>query len=436
MNIYIFANRKIVKRGIAGNSGENNAEIMKFHFPEQIVGIDMTTLTKWIQFKNEELDLLQMIENDEYSLTDLITQYESVEYQVLLKYNDLVLWESNVAELDFGKSLDVDVTVTLDDLSVLNQLRLQVEELKKQYEEAIKQGNTDIAKLKTEIDELEKSISSAENLRVIAENGRVTAEQERNQKFTELVEKVNNAISNLKHSITEYNANAEEKLAQLNSAASSAVSSVNFEKNSALSSISSAKETALKNIETKETSSITAIDNEASNKIKEIDDNTGNKIEEFNTNATNKTDTFNTNATSKTTEFNNNVTSKNDSFNTNAEKKLEEFNTNAEERLNNFNTNAENYELKHNYYTMTIKEEIKAEQEVEIPCEYVVGANNIDLFIDGIYLKCEKSESDVANYREIGEKGSTSNKVIFGFNLEIGEEFTIIRKGAVEDDNG
>lgn len=334
MNIYILSNREVVNQNdIAGINGENNAEIMQFHFPEKIVGIDMSKITKWIQFKNDEvenkLDLLQMIENDQYSLTNLITQYESVEYQVLLMYEELVLWKSKIAELNFDESLDVDVTITLDDLSVLNQLRLQVEELKTQYEEAIKQGNTDITKLKTEIDELEKSISSAENLRVIAENERVAAEQERNQKFTDLVEEVNNAISKLKHSIAEYNENAEEKIGQLNSVASSAVSSVNSEKSSALSSISSAKNTAIENIETKEASSITAIDNETTNKIKEIDDNTADKVEEFNTNATNKTDTFNTNAGTKTTDFNNNAIEKTDTFNENFEQKLEEFNSDA-----------------------------------------------------------------------------------------------------------
>lgn len=94
-----------------------------------------------------------------------------------------------------------------------------------------------------------------------------------------------------------------------------------------------------------------------------------------------------------------------------------------------------NYEKKHTYYSMTIKEEISAETEVEMPCSYVVGNNEIDIFIDGIYLKCEKSENDIANYREVGEVGTMSNKVMFGFDLEIAEELIIIKKGAVEDDN-
>ena len=152
MNIYILSNRDIVNQNdLAGINGENNAEIMYFHFPEQIVGIDMSTITKWIQFKNEELDLLQMIENDQYSLTDLITQYESVNYQVLLKYEETVLWKSKISELNFDESLDISTTITIDDLSVLNQLKLQ-------YEELLKQGNTDIDNLIKKIENLEKKL--------------------------------------------------------------------------------------------------------------------------------------------------------------------------------------------------------------------------------------------------------------------------------------
>lgn len=94
-----------------------------------------------------------------------------------------------------------------------------------------------------------------------------------------------------------------------------------------------------------------------------------------------------------------------------------------------------NYEKKHTYYTEVVKEVISRETEVQTPCSYVVGNNEIDIFIDGIYLKCEKSENDIANYREVGEKGSTSDKVMFGFDLMVGEELTIIKKGAVEEDD-
>lgn len=92
------------------------------------------------------------------------------------------------------------------------------------------------------------------------------------------------------------------------------------------------------------------------------------------------------------------------------------------------------YEKKHTYYTMTVTEEIEAEQEVEIPCSYVVGQDNLDIFCEGEYLKCEKSADDIANWREVGVPSAISNKVQFGWNLEIGDTFTFIVKGTVEDE--
>lgn len=92
------------------------------------------------------------------------------------------------------------------------------------------------------------------------------------------------------------------------------------------------------------------------------------------------------------------------------------------------------YEKKHNYFTMLIEEEIETEQDIEIPCSYIVGNDEIVIFIDGIFMKCEKSANDEANYREVGQPGTVSNKIQFGFNLLVGEEIRIVKKGAVEDE--
>lgn len=109
-------------------------------------------------------------------------------------------------------------------------------------------------------------------------------------------------------------------------------------------------------------------------------------------------------------------------------------------RLNEKTSNKEilaeltNYEKKHNYYTMLIEEEKEAEVDVEIPCEYIVGNDELEIFCNGIFLIKEISAEMEAHYREVGQEGSTSNKLQFGFNLEIGDELTIIKKGAVEDE--
>lgn len=328
MNIYILSNRDVVNQNdLAGINGENNAEIMYFHFPEQIVGIDMSNITKWIQFKNEKLDLLQMIENDQYSLTDLITQYESVEYQVLLKYEETVLWKSKISELNFDESLDISTTITIDDLSVINQLKLQ-------YEELLKQGNTDIDNLVKKIENLEKEINQAEMVRVeseesrvIAENERVQAESERNQTLANLVKEVNDTISRLSHSIDEYNQNAEIQLNRLENTANNSVSDINSAKSSALSSISNAESTALENINNEKDNVVETIGNEIDQRVTEFDSYVEEKTNIFDENVTAKINSFNTNAIDKLNSYNTNSDTKTEYFNQNYENKLEEINS-------------------------------------------------------------------------------------------------------------
>lgn len=436
MNIYILSNREVVKNEVAGNNGENNAEIMQFHFPDKIVDIDMSNITKWIQFHNDNFDLLQMIENNKYSLTDLITQYESVEYQVLLKYNNLVLWKSNVAELDFGKSLDVDVTITLDDLSVLNQLRLQVIELKKQYEELLKQGNDDIADLIKQIEELEKKINEAETLRKKAEEGRVTAENERveaelerNLKLNDLVKKVNDTISRLSHSVDEYNQNAETQLSRLESTADTGVSAVNSAKDSAISSISSSEETAVDNIEAKETSSIKSIDDETTKKIKEIDDNTTDKITEFDTNAENKTNTFNINSTTKTTAFNNNATSKTNLFNENATEKLNEFNNNYETKKEEINSEVSIDRIS------TLEQEVFEKNNIISESNYLtLDDTEEELNIAVNEIESNKLEQETREgYNKLDTTEFVSGES-FGVTLVVNEDGTLLLNGTSNGD--
>lgn len=97
-------------------------------------------------------------------------------------------------------------------------------------------------------------------------------------------------------------------------------------------------------------------------------------------------------------------------------------------------TKLENYEKKHTYYTMTVIEEIEAEQEVELPCSYIVGNDNLVIFHNGDRLICEKNPEDLANYKEVGETGTISNKVLFGWDLRIGDVLDFIVKGVVENE--
>lgn len=93
-----------------------------------------------------------------------------------------------------------------------------------------------------------------------------------------------------------------------------------------------------------------------------------------------------------------------------------------------------NYEKKHIHHKIVVKEEILKETEYEIPFNFVVGNDEFEIFYNNEYLIREKTEEDIANYREVGEKGSTSNKVMFGWDIAVGQVLFFVKKGAVENE--
>lgn len=92
------------------------------------------------------------------------------------------------------------------------------------------------------------------------------------------------------------------------------------------------------------------------------------------------------------------------------------------------------YEKKHTYHTVVVKEVIPELTEYEIPFSYIVGNDEFEIFYNNEYLIREKTEEDIANYREVGEKGSTSNKVMFGWEISVGQVLVFVKKGAVENE--
>ena len=86
-------------------------------------------------------------------------------------------------------------------------------------------------------------------------------------------------------------------------------------------------------------------------------------------------------------------------------------------------------ELKHKNYRVVISQEISSLTEYILPSNYIVGNDSLIILYNNERLICEKSEDDIANYREVGQAGTVSNKVIFGFDIEIGSVLDIIVKG-------
>ncbi len=90
-----------------------------------------------------------------------------------------------------------------------------------------------------------------------------------------------------------------------------------------------------------------------------------------------------------------------------------------------------NYEKKHTYFSMIIKEPVSDNMEVEIPFNYIVGNDEFEIYYNNEYLVREKNTDDEANYYEEGEIGSTSNKVKFGWDLRMDDVLVFIKKGGV-----
>lgn len=91
-------------------------------------------------------------------------------------------------------------------------------------------------------------------------------------------------------------------------------------------------------------------------------------------------------------------------------------------------------EKKHYNYRIVVTEEVEALTEYELPCNYIVGDNSLEIFYNNELLIKETSEDMEANYREVGTVGNTSNKVVFGWNLPIGSILNILVKGEHENE--
>lgn len=290
MKIILSTNREINYSENENIQGENKATVIYFEFPEKISGIDINELNKYIIFNLEGVSP-QLIENNQYTITDALTQKESLEAQIHIKRGKDLLFKSEIFELDFGKSLEINYTITLDDLDIIDSLIRQYEELNNNF-------NTEVSNLIS----LEQSIRTAEELRNSAETSRST-------RFQELGRKLLTAIKSIEDLTAAYNTNAQNKTDAFNS---------NYE------------------------SKITDFNSNSTNKTTNFDNNVKNKIEEFNNNATEKTTSFNNNVETAKSEINTNKTTAITEINTTketAKKELEEINDENTQKIEDLEKN-------------------------------------------------------------------------------------------------
>lgn len=380
-----------IEKRIKGIQGENNATILNFTFPEKIATLDSNLLNKFIIFKyykdGQEVvtDPLEIVDNS-FTIPASLTGQEELEAQVLVKKDSVLLFKSEIFEIILGESLPLELHIDFDDLDVLNTV---VE----QYKQAIADGSSEIETLKNEIETLSKSIEDSEDKRVLAENSRVEAEENRQTQFEETLQKIKDLTES-------YNTNATKKTEDFNKNYDTKVEAINSLVSSASSSASSAASSAEEAAKTAESAS--QIITSALNSAK---------------------DDFDTYYEGKEQEF--------ETVKTNAVSSVNTAKTNA---ISDFNNNASDYERKHHNYKVVITEEVEALTEYELPCNYTVGNDSLAIFYNNELLIKETSEDMEANYREVGEIGAISNKVMFGWNLPIGSILNILMKGEYVED--
>lgn len=103
---------------------------------------------------------------------------------------------------------------------------------------------------------------------------------------------------------------------------------------------------------------------------------------------------------------------------------LNSLQNNAEEAINNVEKN-----LTISKQIVKIDSLIPAETEYILPCNYKVGSNSLIVHWENVLLE----EGEEGNYMEIGEPGSTSNKIKFGWDIEPGETLIIEVRGVVDE---
>lgn len=95
------------------------------------------------------------------------------------------------------------------------------------------------------------------------------------------------------------------------------------------------------------------------------------------------------------------------------------------------NKKIEYQELLLKKYVVQFLEDIVADAEYELPCQYIVGDDSLEIFVAGIL------QAKGYDYEEIGELGASSNKIQFKWNIKAGSILVIkSMKREVIQDNG
>ena len=321
-------------RRTLGMNGENLQEVLLLCLDEKIEGTGIVE----VELPNGEKGMIQAECTEEgYELpikSSLMAQTGFVKFQLRILHDNEEIFKSEIIALEVKDSINATATIPEEYPSWVDTLT-----------------------------NLKKDLEKAESERVSNENERISAEKTRQENFTKMQKKSEEAVSNIKDLTDKYNENDKQKTEAFNK---------NFEeKQKAINDNAEAKTTAFgENAEAQTKTFNTNSDD----KLAEYNKNHTAKMKEFDDNYDTKTKTFDDNASAKLDEYNKNTELKEKSFNDNAGTKTETFNTNAADKQNEFDENASD---KLAEYNQNAKELINKVEQVQAENETLKAENKL-----------------------------------------------------------
>lgn len=294
-----------------GMSGENLQEVLLFCLDEKIEGTGIVE----VELPDGKKGMIEVSRTEEgYELpikSSLLSKTGFVKFQLRILHDDLEIFKSEIIALEVKDSINATETIP------------------EQYPTWI-----------DTLTNLKQDLEKSESERVSNENERISAEKTRQENFTKMQKKSEEAVSNIKDLTDKYNENDKQKTEAFNK---------NFEeKQKAINDNAEAKTTAFgenaeaqtKTFNTNSDDKLAEYNRNHTAKMKEFDDNYDTKTKTFDDNAAAKLDKYNKNTELKEKSFNDNAGTKTETFNSNAADKQNEFDENASDKLAEYNQNA------------------------------------------------------------------------------------------------
>lgn len=328
-----------------GMSGENLQEVLLFCLDERIEGTGIVE----VELPDDEKGMIEVERTEEgYELpvkSSLLTQTGFVKFQLRILHDNEEIFKSEIIALEVKDSINATATIPEEYPSWVDTLT-----------------------------NLKKDLEKAESERVSNENERISAEKTRQENFTKMQKKSEEAVSNIKDLTDKYNENDKQKTEAFNK---------NFEeKQKAINDNAEAKTTAFgenaeaqtKTFNTNSDDKLAEYNRNHTTKMKEFDDNYDTKTKTFDDNAAAKLEAYNKNDEAKISTYNANDKAKTDAYNNNASNKEETFNTNAADKQNEFDENASD---KLAEYNQNAKELINKVEQVQAENEALKAENKL-----------------------------------------------------------